>query len=235
MSGTELEIPATGLIEDALPPEQTEPIARNPREEALARIAAHYEEQLASELALGDEMARDADARAPAAEGGDSASLPSHAPQSSPDAPAHAVAPQQAQHQQPPPLRAINVQGQQLLVTEEQYDRLASIGAVANLALEQQHRQQTQVPPPPVPAPMPSGAHLDRERAADIVQRLTYGSPEDGTAALEELIAATRVDPHAIAAHAAQQTLAHIQLQQDLNAIGQEFPEIFSSQDRSTF
>lgn len=251
MSGTELELPQTMHIEgepEPAPQERERP--RNPRDEAMARIAARYEEQQrAAEIAYGEQLMQDAADRAaalhppepepepePRAEVGDTASPPPQHREPDP-APVAEVSPAPAPG---PVLRTVMVQGQPLQVTEDQLLHLASIGAVANLAMQQHYAApQPSYQPPQVPQePAPRREVLDRDRAAQIVQRLSYGGPDDGVAAVQELassIAAQRpqFDPQQIQSAAALQAYQQIKLEQDLNVIGREYPEVFNDRSRT--
>jgi hypothetical protein len=159
------------------------------------------------------------------------------------------------------------VQGHPLQVTEAQFEHLASIGAVANLAMEQHARAQQglqswQQPPAPerqawappgqfAPQQAPQGppqGHapaapvIDRDRAAEIVQRLAYGSADDGVAAVQDLAAqiavqlrsaAPAMDPQQLMSQAAALAYDRIRTENDLNTIGSEFPDIFNNRTRA--
>jgi len=254
VSGTELHIPDTGLMEDAPPREERER-AENPRDAMMRQIAANYEQKTrGDEIAYGEQLLQDARDRAPheedTGEGAEvvdpSAGAPSaasHQPAAdlTPPAPSPVATPEpQPTHQAAPvapQLRAVNVQGQQLWVTEEQFERLATIGAVANMALHQQ--QAPQQAPAPVAPPPTAAPRLDRERAQQFVQRLTYGSPDDGAAALLELAetlqapAQPQIDQQQIIQAASQHAYHQIRLENDLQTIGREFPEVFNDQTRA--
>lgn len=236
---TELEIPETGLIDD----QPAEPVApapdrpQNPRDVIAAKIAARYEEQQrAAEIAYGEQLSRDAaerDAPPPAQEPPEAAPEPVAASEPAPDPAAPTQAPPAPEQ---PQLRTVMVGGQPIQVTEEQLYRLASDGAYANLAL-QQNRQPAQ--PQPAPAPVQQPYALDRDKAREIHHRLSYGNEEEGIAALQEwhsllpAPSAPQVDPQVIAAQAAQAAYDRIRLENDLNTIGQEFPEIFGNRSLS--
>jgi hypothetical protein len=122
--------------------------------------------------------------------------------------------------------------GQMFHVTDDQFHALAQRGVLATAAVQQQPQQ----PPayqPPVEAPRPT---LSRERAAEIAQRLTYGAPEDAVAAIQDLVASVapatpdlaRIEEGA-AMRAVQAVNEQQRLNNDLSAIGQEFPMLFSS------
>lgn len=260
---TEFDLPQTLRIEDAAgaPPETGEAEEhrqRTPREEAMARIAAHYEEtQRANEIAYGEQLAREAAERAPqepevaeepvVAEPVETTAPEPVAAPPEPRAPVPQVqaAPPPAPAQAPPQpqLRVVNVQGQQFQVTEEQYAQLASMGAVANLALRQ-HATQQQPAPAPVQQQPPQfqqpqlHAQMDRERATAILNRLSYGNPDDGVAAIQDLATdiaqrlqaqQPQIDPGLIRQEATRDALQHLQLQHDLGVLAQEYPSIWNS------
>lgn len=250
----DIEIPESGLIEEAPPVEQEAPKPRNPREEAMARIAARYEEQQrAGELEYGETLQREAAERARAVAPVEEAPALEAPVSDEPEAdqaqegaasakPATAQPKQEAApsplptHAEPvgPTLHTVVVQGQPLQVTTEQLHHLASIGAVANAAM-QRYQAAPQAAPEPRQEPVARQPVLDKDRAAAIVQRLSYGSPEDGASALQELAdslaarQAPQVDAAAIRQSAVQETLQHIQLNNDLATIGHEFPSIWAS------
>ena len=253
VSGTNLTVPET-LVLDPAPPVETpedesrEQRPRSPHSLAMEAIAKRYEaEQRGHEIALGEELAHDADARyaeehpdeAPqqAAEGTPDAgsASPEPVPAQAPSAPTAAPGPSAA-----PVPRTISLQGQQFQVTDEQFQRLAEMGALANLAMAQQPAQ----PPPqqahqPRQEPAQHGPVLGADEAREIVQRLSYGSADDGVAAIQQLAdnlarrQAPAVDANQLAQHATQQALATIAFQNNLNQIGQEFPDVFNNQTRA--
>lgn len=252
MSGTELQIPDTGLMEDGPTREEREK-PENPRDRIMRDIAAHYEEKTrGDEIAYGEQLLQDARDRAPpeeeepvareGAEGVDlsareSAAASQPVADATPEASSLAPEPQPAHVQ--PQLYAVNVQGQQLWVTEAQRDHLASIGAVANMAMHQQQQQRPEAPPQAPPTREAPAPRLDRERAQQFVQRLTYGSPDDGAAALLELAetlqapAQQQIDPQQLIQAASQHAYQQIRLENDLQTIGREFPEVFNDQTRA--
>lgn len=256
MSGTELQIPDTGLMEDGPTREEREK-PENPRDRIMRDIAAHYEEKTrGDEIAYGEQLLQDARDRAPPEELADEAPAgpadgetegdrATHRPQtagSSDPVPTVSAEPtSQTPSAAPavPQLYAVNVQGQQLWVTEAQRDHLASIGAVANMAMHQQQQQRPEAPPQAPPTREAPAPRLDRERAQQFVQRLTYGSPDDGAAALLELAetlqapAQQQIDPQQLIQAASQHAYQQIRLENDLQTIGREFPEVFNDQTRA--
>lgn len=257
MSGTtDLSIPDAMRIEDITPaPEAPEEKPRNPREEQMRRIAAHYEEQQrATEIAYGEQLSRDAAEREPARDGeaereeGDgldaTSALADPAVGGEPKIPAPSVpASEPVALPQQPRLLQINVPGygQPLYVTEDQYAHLASTGAMANMAMHQAQQQPRQPDPAPQPIHQPPTAPvLGRDEAAAIVQQLVYGSQDDGVAAVQALATQlasrmpAQIDPSAIRADVAQQLRSEFaqqrQLESDLTIIGTEFPDVFHHQ-----
>ncbi len=262
VSGTTLTVPETLVLDPAAPvgtPEEEgrEERPRSPHSIAMEAIARRYEaEQRGHEIALGEELGHEAEARyaeehpeevqPQAAEGAaDAGSTPSpeRAPsQEQPASPAAAPGPSAA-----PQPRTISLQGQQFQVTDEQFQKLAEMGALANLAMAQQPVQNTPLPgyqqqqpaPQPRQEPGQAGPVLGADEAREIVQRLSYGSAEDGVAAIQQLAdnlarrQAPAVDANQLAQHATQQALATIAFQNNLNQIGQEFPDVFNNQTRA--
>lgn len=147
--------------------------------------------------------------------------------------PAHSSEPP-APASPPPQLRTIQMpDGHVFHVTEDQLVQLAQRGVVATAALQQAPQMPPQAPPHAPPAePQPA---LARDKAADLAQRLTYGSPEDAAQAIQDLASLVarptgpQIDPAQIRREAVAETMQHMQLQADLNVIGQEFPTIFNS------
>ncbi len=260
VSGTNLTVPET-LVLDPAPivetPEEEgrEQRPRSPHSIAMEAIARRYEaEQRGHEIALGEELGHEAEARyaeehpeevqPQAAEGAaDAGSTPSpeRAPSQERPAPPAAAEPGPSAAPQP---RTISLQGQQFQVTDEQFQKLAEMGALANLAMAQQPAQpppgQQQQPPHQArQEPGQAGPVLGADEAREIVQRLSYGSAEDGVAAIQQLAdnlarrQAPAVDANQLAQHATQQALATIAFQNNLNQIGQEFPDVFNNQTRA--
>lgn len=246
MSGTQIDVPDTMHFADqdrsANQEVDESRFIGNPRERMLAEIAARREEQRQAELDHAETLAREAagvepdapvepaPAEEPAApsEEVSASSEPAVAPPAAVSAPQPVAAPQV--------LTVTLPGGHQFQVTPEQYQHLAAQGALANLAI-QQHRQ---APPAPLAAPAPpAGPLIEPEKLSAIAQRISYGTPEEQTAALAEYgeqianrVRQQPVDANQISQQAAQQawayTQAQLQLQNDLNAIGQEFPVIFN-------
>lgn len=149
--------------------------------------------------------------------------------------------------------QVITIGNQQYRVTPEELQRLASIGAVA---LDAMHRQQSQPvqqqnPQPqqqrPQQAPQQQQqrvpqALLTPEETRALAPRLQSYNEHESAAALQDLtqlIAARmqaanpQVNPQALANYAVQQATQQMRQEQALNnnlaVIGQEFPDVFSS------
>ena len=226
----------TGLPPDTqLPPAAEAAPAENPRNAIMRRIADHYDETIRpAEIEHGDRLLQEAggepDEEKPPAE---APTEPALLPEPVQETPVQAAPPAPAPMASATLRSVILPDGRQFQVTDEQFSQLASMGAVANLMAVQQRQAAPPPPPPPVEVHQPQQV-LDRDRAAQLVQRLSYGSQEDGVAAVQELAAeiASRVqapqqtvDPNRIG----QQVLQHIQLERDLERIGTEFPDIWRS------
>jgi hypothetical protein len=125
--------------------------------------------------------------------------------------------------------------GRVTYVTPDQYSQLAALGMSA-LARSQQPPQQQYAPPPqpayaPPPQYAPSGrSALSEERAESIAQRLSFGTIAEQREAVMDLADSLgpKVDADTIRRQAAADVLQHTRLEQNLNIIGQEYPEIFN-------
>lgn len=239
MSGTELDLPETMHIQDdPSPPPEVEDKPREPsqRDLAMLRIAENRQRELDKEIAYGAQLEDEArasvgaepiDREPPAADDAPPAPPTQAAPPGSPP-----VAPLPAADPPAERRRAVTVEGQQYLVTEAEYDRLATMGAITHTALA---RQQPEPPPaPPVESPRPTPA-FDADRAKDIFRRMSYGNEEDGAAALLELATQLRpaqVDPAQVAQQAASIALHHTSTRDNLMTIGREFPDVFGPIDK---
>lgn len=266
---TELLVPETMHIDPAAPadpPEEQRERPKSPHATMMEQIARRYEEnQRGHEIAYGEELTRDAEARytaehpdeaVPEVAGGehDAASVVTSSDPAASRVPGTLAQPQQtapspsAAPVSPPAdtgRRTITLQGQPFSVTEEQFQRLAEVGALANLAMNQapQAPPQQHVQQPRLDAPQQghhTGQAIDPEEARAIVQRLSYGSSEDGVAAVQELaaniarrIAPQQIDAAQISQQAAQNAMAQIQFHANLNQVGAEYPDIFQDETRA--
>jgi hypothetical protein len=206
----------------------------------MARIAARAEEHRGLEIAQG--AVYDAEAR----ERGEA--LPSPEPEEEPEQPLEA-APEAPQEPEPvtaapepapapapepaPQLHTLNLNGQVITVTDQQYAQLAQMGALAGMALA----QPPMAPEPVAPQrPAPAPVALDDSKIRETVNRIQFGSPDEGAAALGGLIhdvlsrvpAAPAVDPNTLAEQAAQQAMQRITGQQITSTIKSEYPQIFT-------
>jgi hypothetical protein len=239
---TELQVPQTLHIE----PEHHEPEPQQdgerkltPREQAMARIAAHAEERRGQEIAQGaiyDAEARERGEALPepaaddVAESEEPAAAVEHAPAEAAQEPTPAREPPPAPlAPQQPQLRHIVLNGQQIAVTDEQLTQLAQMGALAA-------QQLVQPPPAPVtPVAPPSSFALDDAKVREAVQRIQFGSPDEGTAALAGLIRdvvqqvpqAPAIDQQRLVAEAEQRAVQRIAAEQTHAIVRAEYPEIF--------
>jgi hypothetical protein len=230
MSGTELDLPETMHIEgDAESPEHKP----SPRDLAMAAIVARAEERRQAELAQSevfDKEAREAglayqeDAPEPAPEPVEDAPQ-EPAPQPPTPAPVTPQAPQ---------LRSVVLDGQRWNVTEEQFEQLAQLGMVANLAMHQPAPRQEvqQAPPRPI---------VDRDRVNETIKQIQYGGEEAAAEALTQLITdvvartpvAPAIDPNTIVRQAAFVARQEAQLEADRARITAEYPDIFADPQRT--
>lgn len=147
-----------------------------------------------------------------------------------------------AQRPTAPELISVQVDGQQFQVTQEQLIQLARVGMIANHTVDQFQRMQQA--PVQQPAPQPQQrqeqpqALFDQERVRQAVKRIQFGSEDEGTSALSELIgdvvqrAAPRPAPPtdvvAIANQAARMAIHHSQSERDKATIQAEYGEILA-------
>ena len=129
--------------------------------------------------------------------------------------------------------RTIMVDGRPIDFTEEEYSRLAERG-MYNQPVAQQ-------PQAPQPQQVSQSQRVEQaqenqptDALRDIARRITYGNEEESTKALADLINTavsranqTQVNPNQIAQVAAQQAMAQIQFQKNLDAVGSEYADIF--------
>jgi len=233
---TDLHLPDTlhieGDVHEAPQPDGERKLT--PREEMMARIAAHAEEERHKEIALGstyDAEARERGEALPPPDGEEEdpepleATLePAHKPEpvaATPEPPPAPVAPQ---------VRTLNLNGQFVQVTDAQFEQLAQMGALAGMALAQQP-----VAPHPEPPPAPAPVALDDGKVREAVQRIQFGSPDEGAAALGGLIhdvlarvPAPAIDHNTLVQQASQRAVQELHGQQVTAAIKSEYPQIFT-------
>lgn len=259
MSGfTEIDVPETLRIEAEATtapdtPDEDAPRPLSKRELDMAAIAERRKEAIERELSFGVTM----EDEARAAGGGepldrdepqrpieDTSDIPSHAaPSPSPTAPTPTSTTDQTYE---PRRHTINVGGQVFHVTDAELQHLASVGAVATVAMQQQQHAQPQPPTPPrhvEVAPTPAShetmepARVDRTKLAETWRKMSFGTEEDGVAALQELIstvAAPRApDPSQIAQQVHHQLRQEQQLEQTLVRVGRDYQDVFGPMDRT--
>src|SRR6185503_153539 len=100
-----------------------------------------------------------------------------------------------------------------------------------------QHAPAQVIDPPQPPPPLPSVA-VDEARVREAVQRIQFGSPDEGTQALAGLIQdvvrqvpqAPHIDQQRLIAEAEQRAVQRIAAEQTHLIVRQEFPEIFKDE-----
>jgi hypothetical protein len=237
---TEIEIPETGLVpepESVDPPQNDQPREKTPRELAMEKILAKVETNRQAEIDQGrvyDEDARAAgltfeqDEPEPATE----PDAPP-APQPKPAQPAHTAAPVA------PELVTVQLDGQSVQVTQDQLVQLARMGMIANSTIQEYQRASYQPQPPPPPAPpAPPRSVIDDAKIRDTVKRIQYGTEDDASGALSELIGQVvqnaaqppqHIDPVAIANYAATVAQQRAQMAADTAVIHNEYKDIISN------
>ena len=202
------------------------------RDAVMAAIIARRDREVATESGVpAEELAEEA---APEAE-----SVPAEPEPASQPEPAAPEPDAVSQPQQQAPLRAVQMpDGRVAHLTEEQFAQLAMFGAQAATALLQppQAAPQPVVQPIPQQPPAQSRPLVDDGLLGETVQKMQFGSPEEGKAALGALIqhvaanaapAAPQIDPAQIKAAAVQEALQTLEVQRMTVALQQEFPEIY--------
>lgn len=236
MSGTELELPQdTGLHIETPEAAPIDPPDRelSAREKMLESIYANRAKVVEHELGTAADIGfavPDAEVEPnedPTAELAAEPTAKKHQPALKPeDAPQSVPRPHVAAE---PAFHVIEIEGQQYRVDDAQMRELARMGAMANIAIARQQSAPEPVAPVHVPAAAPE---ID---AADIYQRIAYGTKEDGEAAVRELALlmqkqqAPAVDPNAIAQSVRVQLRQEMTLEQNLQTIAGEYPDIFNS------
>lgn len=237
-----------------LPERVREPSAR---ELAMEAIFKNRERAIAKELHYGEDLAdrarEDAGETRLTHERLDVDEQPAPAAPAASNRAAEPAPPAPAPEPAQPETHVVTVQGQTYRVTTEQLQQLASIGAVALDASNREQAQarqqpQQQHPQPQAPAQQPQQrrAVLTPEESQAIARRLQYGSDAESNSAVQDmsqLIAARlqaanpQIDPRRLAEYATQQAMQRMQQQAELNnnlaAIGQEFPEVFADESLS--
>lgn len=128
--------------------------------------------------------------------------------------------PKQAAQPQLFPLQLPN--GQVTYLTGDQLAYLAQRGAMAEMQPAPVQQQ-----PAPVETPKPThAANFDSEKARAVIKALAYGSDDDeGVRVLQEW--AQSIVPQYDPDQSTRQALAQIRLENNLNVIGSEYPDVF--------
>lgn len=263
MSETETVVEPQEVVEPAPAPtpeptpEEKKPV-ENKRSAMVRAIAERYEsQQRAKELAYGERMDDEAHDRATHQEVGTTTREKEHHESAQePTLPAQAKDPEQAPVVARSTRRAIPINGQQVELSDDEIAHLADMGGRALAYVRQQQAQPQQQPAQPTYARQPTPPVIDSANppalddavARDIVQRLSYGTPEDAAAAIRQLHEhATRTaldtlsrqqqqpqtDPQMVIQAAEERVLSRIRLENNLQVIGQEYPNIFNNSRRS--
>jgi len=226
-------------------PEQEGERKLTPRERTMMAIAHRAQAHREEEEALGAEYDREAHARGEGLPPATFEREPETVVEAAQEPEASAVEPAEpppvvASATQPAPahpaLRHIVIDGQQIAVTDEQFAQLAQMGALAARNLTQ-HAPAPVAAPEPVAPPAPSVA-VDEARVREAVQRIQFGSPDEGTQALSTLIQevvrqvpqAPHIDQQRLISEAEQRAVQRIAAEQTHALVRQEYPEIFKDQ-----
>ena len=230
--GTELRIGPDAHIDPA-PVDNTPPPEVDPQGEVRLSIAEKYEQRRLKyeQRRLGEIEAQREQMGLPATEPESVAEsgVPS-APEPEPVEPSivQPEAPAPAPIPQPPTPQLHPVQtpdGRTFWCTIEQIAQLAGLGAGV----------MAQPAPQPQSAPQPQPTHqasFDTERARTIANRLSFGDPEEQARALTEFAQEVRgpaFDPAQLRQQIKQELTAEMQVERDLNQIGQEYAPIFNN------
>jgi hypothetical protein len=239
---SDLQIPETLHIEDRHDePEGDHKLS--PREITMQAIAEKHEARRQEELALGriyDDEAREAGLTFPEDEQGREPAEETRRerePEQRADPQREYVGPTQ------PAMKVVEVDGRRFEVSQQQYDELAQMGAIANVALHQYANQpQPQYQPQPQTQPQQQqGPLVDPEMVRDTVRKIQYGGEEDGATALSNLVYAVasrqpqpqQIDTNSIAQQAAQMAQQQQRFQAETNLIQQEYKDVFSDPQRT--
>ena len=140
-----------------------------------------------------------------------------------------------------PAKRHVNVGGHLYELTEAEIEQLAQRTLYAeeqarrSYQQPQQIQQQVQPNPDPVQQIAP-----DQERLKEIARKITYGSEEESTRALSDLVGLTaslasknNIDPNQLVQATTQNVLAQVQFQDNLKAIASEYADVFEDSDKT--
>lgn len=137
---------------------------------------------------------------------------------------------------QQPQTFPIDIDGQQVYVTQEQMAHLARMGAIANQALHQYNQGATQSSPPaPVSAPERGQPAVSKERIREIARAIQYGDEDSATGAIEGLISdvSRPAPPTFDRAADRRETMAEFrreqQLYADTNVIRTEYADVLGN------
>jgi hypothetical protein len=238
---SDVEIPQTMHIEEAHDEQPEGERQLTPREITMNAIAEKHEARRQEEMALGriyDDDARAAGLTFPEDEQGREPELETREPETRRER-AHTEAPREYVGPTQPATRVVEVDGRRFEVTNQQYDELAQMGALANVALHQYNNQQPQQPSPQQP-PEPAQPLVDPELVRETVRRIQYGGEEDGATALSNLVQAVAgrvpqqqpIDTNRIIQQAAAYTQQQQRYQADIATIQQEYKDVFADPQR---
>lgn len=132
--------------------------------------------------------------------------------------------------------RAIVLNGQQIAVSEEEFAQLAQLGALAAVQPPVQQRAPVVEQPRATPEIIPPA--IDRNRISEAVQKIQFGTPEEGTEAFMGVIshvlatapAPQPVDVNSIVEAAAARARAETRMAQDAEVVKAEYPRVFSDE-----
>lgn len=152
------------------------------------------------------------------------------------------AAPEAAPEPEPPKMVTLTVDGESIQVTQAEVDAEGGVAAAqikraadkrlkaaqealaesrrTQAMMEQMLRQQVQAQ-----QPAPKSA---REVIAEMVPKIQYGTPEEATAALEQLLASQRVDPQQIQAQATQQAVFRVMQHNAAAQFKKEFGDLMA-------
>jgi hypothetical protein len=241
MSGTNLELPETMHIEGETPDEEHSSGERqeSPRDKIMRGIAERAEQERQKEMAQGAVYDAEAKAAGLVFPTDEEPEPEVHEPEPAqtearvlPTPPALAPAPD-------PTIRMVPFEGREYPVTDEQYQQLARLGMVTNLALHQNQQPQYT---PPAEQPKTPQFTPDAQAIRDAVRQIQFGDQDAAAEALQNLIvdvvarsSVTQpyVDPEAIVQRAATVAREQAQLATDSQVIRQEYSDIFEHPQRT--
>lgn len=242
---SDIEIPPTGLLPETPTEERDGPREKTPREFAMERIAANAERVRQDELAQAavyDQDARDAGLAFQDDEQVETAPEPVTPHRTEGASPPEPSIKETGPAPTPAPQTfAIDLDGQQLHVTQEQLLALGRMGAIANRELYRYQTQPQQFQPGPVvQAPSsPPQPVLDQDLFGKTVKAIQYGDEATATHALSELVShvvarspqAPQIDAVAIGNYAAQKARLEARLEHETQIIRTEYADIMGDPD----